>query len=784
MLLLLKIAWRNIVKNRRQSFIHLTGLAIGITAFLLVSLFAAYELTYDRHNQHFDRIARITTTLKAPEGDFDFATTPYPLADAVKREYEEVETAVRLESTSATITLNGELIAEEGFYKADQTVFSVFSFDLLAGSLAGALREPNRVVLTRRVAEKYFASPDDAIGKTLTCDQHPVAIVAVVADLPGNSDLKIEALLSADFSSVTSWMQDDFPVYTFVLFNAPISLASFQQKLNLLAVKYLQAELDAADSEDYRAGFQIEALADVHFSEGKLMDTSKSSRLFSYVFLILALFILTLALLNYINLSTAGASERAREVGVRKISGAGKMQLAGQFVTESFLLIGLSWLLALVFAFFLVPYLNNLLDIQLSVRGQYPLMLALAGLFLVTTFLSALYPALILAGYNPVEVLKGNRNQRLRGVTLRRSIVVVQFAIAMVLMTGTLVVYRQVQHITAPDDAFDFKRVVSVRVPTEDVHRGPVNAFHNALQQRAEVAAVTVGNGVQGDDVALATTLAWNNGKQRHLFCNYFFIDSEFIPFFRLNLIAGRNFSDSLQTDKLEGFIVNQAFVKTMGWTDPIGQPIDGFNRKGKVVGVVSNFHYKSMHNLVEPLVMIYRTEAPWFISLKVQPGDLPAVKETWQRFFPDKVFDYEFLEEAYEAQYHKDTVTAKLFSYFSLLAIVICSLGLYGLVSLLVARRTREIGIRKVLGASVPVIVNLISRDFVSLILWATLIASPLAWYGMDKWLEGFAYRIEIRWWMFALTTLVAICVALLTVGMQAVRAAMANPVDSLRNE
>lgn len=773
-------------KHKLYSLIHIVGLSTGVAACLLIFLFVRYELTYDQHNEHYERIARITTTVHTPESDnLSLATTPYPLADALLREYPEVEATVRLESSPAAVTYENELVTEAGFYKADQSIFSVFSFSVVAGDKKDALTKPNQLVLTERIAKKYFGSAEEAVGSTLVSGQQPLHVTAVVADLPPNSDIRIDGLLSADFSKVTSWMEDDFPVYTFVLFKEKPDLPGFEQKLQRLATQYVQPELDEMGAIDYHARFLVEALADVHFSEGKQMDTPKGNKQFNYVFSVLALVILAIALLNYINLATAKASERGKEVGVRKVAGARPLELVRQFVIESFLLIGLAWVVAIGLILLSIPYINLLLGTELSFHWQDHAVF-LIGAFIATTFFTSLYPAFALAGYRPIDVLKGNRKISLKGVSLRKGIVVIQFAAAIVLTVGTLVVYWQVQYITNADQAFNVNRVVSIRVPTDDVNRSRVNGFYEALRQLPEVQSITSGNGVRGEDVALATTLASNNGKQRHLFCNYFFVDANFVSFFQIQLLEGRNMSNYLPTDKTEAFLVNEAFVHTMGWseTDAIGQPVEGFDRKGKVVGVVKNFYYKSMHNLVEPLAMIYQTDAPWFISVKIQPRDLPKVKVLWQRLFPDMVFNYTFLDEAYAAQYRKDTLTMYLFSCFTILAILIACLGLYGLVALMTARRTKEIGIRKVLGASVPGIVTLLSNDFVKLVLLAVVVASPVAWWVMDKWLEDFAYRIDIEWWMFAAVGLAAVVITLLTVSGQAVRAAMANPIESLRDE
>ncbi|HWK99339.1 MAG TPA: ABC transporter permease [Parapedobacter sp.] len=779
-----RTAWRNLIKHRLFTFIHIIGLAVGVAASLLIFLFVHNELTYDRHHEYHDRIARITTTLHTPEADdLALATSPYLLADALKQDYPEVEAAVRIESSSITVRYEDNLISEPGFYEADQSIFSVFSLPVIAGSEVDALSEPNTMVLTEKLARKYFTTPEDAIGKTLVSGQQPLRVTAVIADQPANADIRIQGLLSASFSRASSWMEGDFPVYTFVLFKQQLALAGFEQKIQQLADRYLQPELDALGASDYHVSFGVEALADVHFSQGKQMDTPKGNRQINYVFSLLALFILIIALLNYVNLSTARAFEKGKEVGVRKVSGARPIQLMWQFIIESLLLVGLAWVIAMGLVLLAIPYVNQLLFTDLSLHLQNHLIF-LATTFVFTTFMASLYPAFVLAGYRPIDVLKGERKIPSKGGWSRKAIVVFQFATAIVLIIGTLVVYQQIQYITHPDQSFSVNQVASIRVPTDSASRGTVNGFHAALRQRPEVRGVTVGNGVQGIDIAKATTLGMSNGEPRHLFCNYFFVDPDFVPFFKVQLVAGRNLSGSIATDKEAAFLVNEAFVSAMGWSNPIGQPLEGFDRKGEVVGVVKNFYYQSMHNLVEPLAMIYRTEAPWFISIKIPPSNLSVVKTLWQDMFPDRVFDYTFLDDAYAAQYRKDTATMYLFSGFTALAVFISCLGLFGLVTLTTAQRTKEIGIRKVLGASISGIVAMLTKDFVKLVVIAIIVASPLAWWAMNKWLEDFAYRIDIQWWMFAVAGLAAVAIALLTVSWQAIRAAIANPVDSLRDE
>lgn len=779
----INIAWRNLWKHKLYTSINIVGLSVGIGACLLIFLFVHYELTYDQHNVHFRRIARITTTLSTPESDLAFATSPYPLADIIRREYPETEAVVRLESSPAVVPYKNELIREKGFYAADQSVFSIFTFSFIVGSAHHALTAPNTLILTESIARKYFNSPDQAFGNTLLCNGKPHRITGVIADLPTNTDLHIEGLLSANFSDIRTWTDLDFPVYTFALLKKGTNLKRFESKLQRIATQYVQPELNGVGANDYRIRFQTEPLASVHFSQGKLMDTVKGNKHFNNVFSLLALLILLIALLNYVNLSTAAAMERNKEVGIRKVAGARPIQLIRQFVIESFLLIATAWVIATMLVSLLIPYFNHLLGTAIAFEWQeYGLFLL--GVFVLTTLLAAIYPSLTLARYGPIGMLKKSFKTSIKGIIFRKGIVIVQFAMATAMIIGTIVVYRQVEYVTNTDLGFNLNQIVSVRVPTDSIEQTKVKGFYESLKQLPEVEGVTMGSGLQADDLTMATTFAKNNGQRRELMSNYFLIDPYFALLLKLHFVAGRNLSDSLHLDREQAFLVNESFLHEMGWKEAIGQPLEGFGHKGKVVGVVKNFYYKSMHNLVEPLVMIYNTFPATTISLRINSHSLSKVKDAWTSFFPNRSFDYTFLDEAYAAQYRKDKITTQFFNYFTLLAIFISCLGLYALIALTITQRVKELGVRKVLGASTMHIVRLLSNDFVKLICVAILIASPVAWWMMNRWLANFAYRMDIPWWIFVVAGLVAMIIALLTLSWQAVRASLANPVESLRDD
>ena len=777
----LTIAWRNLLKHKVFSLINILGLAIGIATCMIIFLYVHNELTFDLYNHHADRIARVTTTIRAPESDLVLATTPTPMADVLRREYPEVETAIRLEPAGKSVKLNNEVFREEAFYETENNVFSVFDFVFLEGSSAHALEKPGSIVITSSIAKKYFGK-DAALGKVLICDEHNMLVTGVVKDRPSNSDMKIDGLVSRDFSPVKAWA-DDFPLYTFILFRQKPDLKYFGKKLQDLSKKYVQPEFNAQGANKYSALFQIEALKAVHFSKGKLVDMPKGNRQYSYVFSILAVFILLIALLNYINLSTAKSSERAKEVGIRKVSGAPVSQLIFQFLFESFVLIAIACVCSIALVEICLPLLNKLLQTSLAIHWVDVTFFTLS-VFLVTLLLAGLYPAFILSSFKPVQVLKGNWKNSSKGIVLRKVVTVTQFFIATGLIMCTMVIYKQMRYIEEKDLGFNKDQLLNIYFPHDSVYFSRIDAFQNTLRQRPEVGELTVGAGMIVGDMTVSTTLAESDGKKRELMCNYFAIDPHFLSVFGLHLIAGRNLSDSFAKDKNEAFLVNEAFVKTMGWKSAIGQSIEGFMHKGKVIGVVKNFYYQSLHNVVEPTLLVYNTFPIRNTSIKIKPRDLPLVKQIYKSYFPSIPINYAFLDEIVNKQYESDRVTMALFNDFTILAVFVSCLGLYGLVTLIAAQRMKEIGIRKILGATMAQLVTVMSKDFLKLILVALLIALPVSVLLLREWLKNYAYHISLSWWMFLIPVMLVLLIAMAVISKEVIRTALSNPVKSLRSE
>lgn len=779
----LTIAWRNLLKHKSFSFINILGLAIGLAACLIIFLYVQNELTYDRYNANTDRIARATIILHSPESDMVAAFSPDLLAGELVRNYPEVEAATRLLQSNQVVRYQQDVIRENAFYETDAQIFKVFSFDFIAGDPAAALTNPKSIVLSASMAKKYFGDTPP-LGKTLHCNGEDLLVTGIFKDRPVNSDIHIDALLSKDFSATTGWITD-ISVFTFILFKQQPQLKAFELKLNALSEKIIQPEFAASGAPNYSLRFKLEPLADVHFSEGKLADTPKGNKTFIYIFSILAVVILVIALLNYINLSTARSMERAKEVGIRKVSGAGAFQLVRQFMFESFLLVAIAWLAGIGLVFFSLPFFNSLLQTKLSISQPYS-GLFLGALFLFTLLAAGIYPAFVLSGFRPVAVLKGSWKQQPKGIWLRKWISIAQFAMAAALIVGTMVIYNQVKFLEQKDLGFNKDQVLSVSMPSDSAAQTTVRAFHNALRKQAVVKGMTVGARMSEEGLSLTSSMAvTEDGRKKEMMCNFFQIDPDYLPLFQIKLLEGRNLSDSFATDKNDALLVNEAYVQQMGWKSGLGKQVD-MGGKATIVGVVKNFYYRSLHNMVEPLILVYNKNPQYFntATIKTDPAKLPMVQQLFKQYFPALPFEAQFYDDIVAKRYDRDRIMMSLFKNFTLFAIFVSCLGLYGLVTLIAVQRTKEIGIRKVLGATINQLFVLLSKDFMRLVLIALVIALPLAGFMMYKWLNTYAYHVSLQWTMFIIPALLILLIALTVISWQIIKTALANPVKSLGRE
>ncbi len=776
----LKISARRLLRQKTFSLINIFGLSMGLTACLLLYLYVDFERSYDTYHPNANRVARVVTTIHSAGSDVALALAPFPATGYLAHSFPEVQAAARIDEESDLVIKSGtEILSTKNFCYSEPAIFSIFGFTFLEGTAAGALSAPNSVVLSRSAEKKYFGNRP-ALGRTLECNRKLYRVTAVFADQPANTDLRIDGLVSKDFSN-DSWLADDF-AYTYVLFRKKPDLAQFDQRLSRLTA-LAQPSLDQNAGKDWHMNFHAEALTDVHFSKGLQGDNPKGDRQFDRIFSALAIIILLIALLNYINLATARATERAKEVGVRKVIGATPRALVVQFLTESAVLVTIAWIVAVGLVALALPFFNRMLDTELSWTGWTTILIPIL-LFPLTVLLAGGYPALVLSRFRPVSVLKGILTGPANGANLRKILTIAQFVIALAMLAGVVVFFGQMQYIQHRDLGLDQRQVLHISMPDDSIAAGAAPAFYRALRQESGIHGVSVGSGLPTLGVGMTGIEVNAGGKKRQLLSNLFYIDPQFLPMMHISLAEGRNYSDSMATDRMESYIVNQTFVRTMGWSSGLGQFIYRDNRKAKIIGVVKDFFWKSLHNSIDPAMLIYQTDPPNAVLLKTSPSEIPRLKKLWKDYFPLSPFEYSFMDEAFNAQYKNDRTAQFMFNAFTGLAILISCLGLYGLVSLITIQRTKEIGIRKVLGAPVSRLVLLLSAGQLWLIGWAAVIALPLAALGAQKWLSSFAYHTSINVWMFVLPVIVLLLLALAVTGTRILRAARANPVDSLRPE
>ncbi|WP_336517596.1 ABC transporter permease [Pollutibacter soli] len=776
------IAWRNIIKHKVFSLINIGGLAVGIAACTIIFLYVKNELTYDQFNEKSSRIVRVTATLISPEGESRIAASSPILAPTLREKLPEIENAVRIENSPTTIKIDNQLFREKDFYKADTSLFSIFDFDFLEGSAFEALKNPDALVLTRSIRRKYFGE-QPVSGKTVICDNVPRIITAVVSDLPSNSDLRISGILSGDFDKYKKWL-DDISCFTFVLFKHQPDLHQFSAKLDRLSETHIQPELNSVGASAYKLKHEVEMLKDVHFSKGKLADSPKGDRQYSLIFTLLAVFILLIAVLNYINLTTAKSFERAREVGIRKVIGAKQDQLVRQFLFESFLIILIAWCIGIALVWLGLPYINNVLEYRLNIELKSTFLFS-SSVLLISFLLAGFYPAFVMSAYKPIAVLKGRWQKSFRGLWLRKFVTVTQFAITAGLIMGTTVIYQQMQLLRNKDLGYEKDQLMAVYLPSDTTLESRLRAFQHELRSRPEVINLTASARLAMEGLALSSTVVKNDGMSREFMCNFFGVDTSYLGVYSIPLVEGRNFSDKFVTDKTEAFIVNESFVRSMGWTSALGKELRGVDKDGKIIGVVKDYAYKSLHNKIEPLVLTYGIN-PWLNSttIKINPKHLAVVENTYRRYFPELYFDYVFLDEMVNQYYRQDKVTMSLFNQFTLFAIFVSCLGLYGLVSLIAVQRAKEISVRKVLGANIRQLFALLTKDFAILIIVALFISLPLMTVALRSWLQAYPYHVSIGFSVFIIPTIATFLIALAVVSREIIRASLVNPVKSLGSE
>ena len=790
----LRIAVRNFRRHKLVTGIHLLGLGLGMCSAMLLLLYLDDELGYDRHHRNADRIFRLTTRLQTPDSDIHAAHAWVSVGEDLERNFPEIEESVRLLPYQGKLTVQyGQAQFEEIKYcYADPSVFGVFTHPFLLGDPGTALAQPNAVVLTRSLAERYFGpgwQGDSPVGKVLELNGETYQVTGVLEDLPPQSDLYFQALLPGNEEVFNDW------AFTYVLFRSRQHRQGFEPKL----ARYVQEHLLPMFGEDAKSTLlvmHLEALRDVHFVRGELYDTPKGNRTYVYVFSAVLLLLLLIVGSNYVNLSVAQAARRLKEIGVRKVVGAARRQLVVQFLSESLLLCAVALGLALGLAAVLLPGFNHVTGkaVTLGSMGNGRTLLGVLGLLLGLGVVAGGYPALYLSAFRPVQAIKGSL--RLGRPPLQRVLVVGQFTISIALLSSTLLVYQQMRYVQRFDLGFRKEQVLVVDVTDGEAAGDAAPVLKEKLLAIPGVRGVATGGGGSqpGTDVSKDAFYLEGQGQEKTQVSSNLMVDEGYLDLLGIRLLAGRNFRAGSPADTRGAFIVNEAMVKLMGWgpapQGALGRKIRSpfYGREGVVVGVVKDFHLASLHNRPEPLILMHEPNHPAKVFVALQGGDLGStlagIQSVWKELLPGQVFTHAFLDAAFEGQYRHEKRLLGVFTGFTGLALLIACLGLFGLVAFAASERTKEIGIRKVMGATKPEILYLMARPFLGLVALALLLASPLAWYAVRQWLEGFAYRIDITPVAFAFSGLLVVGVAALTVGYHALRATRIEPASALRYE
>jgi putative ABC transport system permease protein len=803
----LKVAIRNLWKNKAFSAINIIGLSAGLAVCLLIVLYVVDELSFDKYVPNSERIYRLDADLYFNGTQFTASVAPAPLGPTLARESPQVEQMVRLNyQGDILVKKDNQNIQDHHAVFADSTFFKVFAVPVIAGNTATALNEPNSIVIDETTAKKYFNSTD-VVGKTLYIDNTTYCkITVVIKDMPPNSHFHFSFIRKrgTQGNNESDWLSNN--EHTYVLVKPTATKASLQKSVDGIVhsyvIKALQDQLHATEKDFQQSGghffYPAIALTDIHLHSDKSYEIEANGNVnYVYIFSVIAILILLIACVNFMNLSTARSANRAKEVGIRKVAGSTKGNLIFQFLTESVLLSFFSLLIALGLAILLLPLFNQVAGKEMFARTLFSswMMPVLIGLVVIVGCVAGSYPAFYLSSFQPIQVLKGTIAKGFKSSWLRSSLVVFQFCISIMLIIGTIVIYNQLNYIHNRKIGFNRDQVLILH-NTWSLDK-QIKPFRQELLKISGVENATItsslptGTNYDQDGWFRDATL---NAKQA-VILTQFLVDENYVPTLGMQMDGGRNFSRDFLSDST-AIILNEAAVKLLGFKNPLNQILyrpsyrEGGLLKGMpfhIVGVVKDFNFSSMHDKVGPLVI--KKDDDWgSIAVRINSKNIPSVinqiETKWNSMTPGQPFNYTFMDNDFNKIYKAEQQTGTLFITFAVFAIFIACLGLFGLVTYAAEQRTKEIGIRKVLGANVGGIVTMISKDFLKLVLIAALIAFPIAWWTMNKWLQSFAFRTNISWWIFLLAGLLTVIIALLTVCFQAIKAAVANPVKSLRSE
>ncbi|MDR6940390.1 ABC transporter permease [Mucilaginibacter pocheonensis] len=799
----IKLAFKSLLKNKGVTAVNILGLAMGLAVSMLIVFYVTDELSYDHYNTNVRRIYRVNTDIKFGGNASSYAITPPPLAATLVNDFPEVESATRLlHDVGVRIKKGSENIQEDRVAYSDPGIFSIFTLPMMAGDPKTALKAPNTAVITESTAKRYFNSTQ-VIGKTLVINNtNNYKITGVIKDIPSASHFNFDFFLSMASKAEDksqNWL--NYVVSTYILLKPNASPQTLTARLPAMVKRTFNGmannaanNLDVMEKHGDYVRMNLTPLTDIHLRSNRQYELGANSSIqYIYIFSAVALFILLLACINFMNISTARSANRAREVGVRKVMGSSRASLIKQFLTESVLVTLIATIAAVLAAWALLPLFNEVANKNLSITPQIAMWLlpVLIIIVLAIGILAGSYPAFFLSAFQPADVLKGKLSAGFKGSKLRNFLVVFQFSISIFLIVGTVVIYNQLHYIQSRDMGFNRNQVLIVK--NAQVLGKQAKILQQQVKQLPGVLNATLSGFLptksnRAPDAVFSSQAA---DPKSALFTEIWNVDEDYLSTMGMKVIKGRNFSKAFGTDS-SGVLINEAAAKMLGYyNDPLTKKVYRPTPKGsqeyRVLGIVKDFNFNSLRENITPVVMFLAPDNG-ALSIRVNTANfqsfVPQIKQMWKNLNPNEHFEYSFMDADFDAAYRTEQRTGTLFLIFTTLAVIIACLGLFSLAAYAAEQRNKEIGIRKVLGASVSAIVAMLSKDFIKLVLVSFLIAAPLAWLLMNKWLQEFAYRQNVQWWVFVVTALATVIIAFITISFQSVKAAMANPVDSLKNE
>jgi len=798
----LKVSWRHLLAGKANSIISVLGLSVGVASAILIALYIQDELSYDQFHSKKERIARIVERIDH-NGEIKAAVTSFPVGPRFMSDYPEVVSFVRIMQMGGpmTIKVEDQIFREGHFLRADSTLFEIFDFKLLQGDPVSALAGPNLVVLNEELAIKFFGTPSEAMGKQLFIGTSLFTVNGVVENGTRSSDIKYQA-----FTSMSTLPQQAQQVFngdwfrlvcqTYLLFDQPVAEMDFDSQLADFTERIIKPFV-ATFGWGSTADFTLQPLEGLHFDNSREYDTPKGNLSYLYIFGLLALLILIIATINFVNLALSQSVKRAKEVGVRKALGAGQNQLRNQFLGESFLVVLLAMIIGLGLVEVLLGTFNTTTDKNFAFADLFDwrMLLTLLGILLVTALMAGLYPALVLSKFQSSRILRGSLPKIGRYGNLRRILMVVQLAFSILMIIGTLAIQSQMRYLQDKDLGFEQDQIVVLNIPQDTAVFNHLDSFKDRLLAHSEFEGVSGSQAIPGTNVGELMFRIEQNAEMVDKNIKFIAADEDFFEILGLELVKGRLFSNDIQSDVQQAFIINETAAESFGWDEPLGKRIQwGLQDNGQaasdgeVVGVIKDFHFASLHNPMEPLVILFRPNFSLLFSIKLSGGQvrsgLTVLEEEWSDFAGNHPLEYTFLDERIQSQYESEKTLLKIFGYFAFISIMIAGLGLFALTSYTVEQRLKEFSVRKILGAELKDLGMLLAKEFMLLIGVAALISIPLAGWGISSWLEEFSYRISMPWLSFVLALVLIGLVTLIAMSYHVIRLARTNPARILRDE